>query len=280
MYLKEFSTTVLRAVFAVFLTALVFVSGCGNSPTAVDDPEVPAETKTENRGEEIMAEYLKRNSSPYRKSRVRLTVENDDGKKEVYVLETARKQIDDETRTLTHIVEPAEDENIATLTIENKGKETVNVNYISSRDQFRESGTNKMFFGGLTSQELLGEWDKYKTKLIEEKEVGGQKVFELESTLKPKASSVISRIVSVFSADDYLPRELHLYNSDGKEIRTFQITETREIAARKFVAKTLITNHIYNSKITIEVLEMTFPEGLPNEIFERDHLKVLAAKSS
>ena len=42
-----------------------------------------------------------------------------------------------------------------------------------------------MFFGGLTAQELLGEWDKYDYSLVDEKELGGVKVYEVEGTLKP-----------------------------------------------------------------------------------------------
>ncbi len=278
MYLEQIPKLILKTAFLILIACFLIVSGCKNNSTESLKSEADAESKTMDRGEEIMSEYLKRDASPFRKSRVRLTVENADGKKEVYVLEASRRQTDGETQTLTHIVESKDGGDLATLTIEKKGEEAKNVNYIPSRDQFRESGTNKMFFGGLTSQELLGEWDKYKTKFLAEKELGSVKVFEVESVLKPKVSSVISRIVSLFSAEDYLPRELRLYNSDGKEIRTFQILETREIGTKRIVSKTEITNHIQNSKITIEVLEMTFPESLPAGFFERDHLKTLAAK--
>ncbi|MCB1023277.1 MAG: outer membrane lipoprotein-sorting protein [Acidobacteria bacterium] len=268
-----------QSIGLIFIAALVFFSaGCGGTVTREDgSPDQRAETAAQ-KGEKIIAEYLRRDSSPFRKSRVRLTVKIGNGEDEVFVMEVSRKQTANETLTLTEIIEPKEDSNIATLTLEPKDRETVNINYVRSRDQFRESGTNKIFFGGLTSQELLGEWDKYDSVFLGEKEFKGTKVFEVESTLKPKESSVIARIVTLFGADDHLPRELRLYNSDGKELRLFEIEEIRDIGGRKIVSKTQITNHIYNSKITIEVLEMSFPESLPDELFKREHLKAVSSK--
>ncbi len=270
---------VLKKIGILTLIAFVFFdAGCGRNTTGGGPTgDSSGETNSE-KGGTIIAEYLKRDSSPFRKSKVRLTVTIGNGEKEVFVMNVSRKQTDEETVTLTQIIEPEEDSKIATLTLEPKEKETVNVTYISSRDQFRESGTNKIFFGGLTSQELLGEWDKYDSTFLGEKEIDGRKVLEVESKLKPKESSVIARIVTLFDAEDHLPRELRLFNSDGKELRLFKIEETKELRGRKFVSKTLITNHIYNSKIIIEVLEMTFPEGLPLEIFEKEYLKTLASK--
>ena len=134
----------------------------------------------------------------------------------------------------------------------------------------------KLFFGGLTSQELLGEWDKYKSRLISKKE--DKKIFEIESMLKKDSKSVIKRIVTHFGWDDYLPRELHLFNSEGKELRAFIINEFQTFNGKKMVSKTTIRNHIYKATIIIEVLEMSFPKSLPDKMFERESLKNYVSK--
>ena len=67
-----------------------------------------------------------------------------------------------------------------------------------------------MFFGGLTAQELLGEWDKYDYQLLSEKDLNGVKVYEVEGNLKSPGYSIIARSVTLFRADNYLPAEMHL----------------------------------------------------------------------
>ena len=98
---------------------------------------------------------FKRDASPYRKNRVRMTIATPSEPVKVYELEIWRKQTPAETLTLTHIVQPADENDLAALSVERKEQPAINVTYVSSTDQFRETGTNKMFFGGLTAQELL-----------------------------------------------------------------------------------------------------------------------------
>lgn len=266
-------------LFLFILLSVGFIfDGCGGEGSSFEElaPVNDSKQPNINRGEQIVIEYLKRDFVAFRKSRIKLTVEPEEGRKKVYILDILRKQIEGETRSLTNIVEPREDRDLATLTIEKTGRETVNINYIASRAKFRESSTRKMFFGGLTSQELLGEWGKYKSRFLAEKERDGSRVFEVESILKTDAKSVIKRIVTLFGADDYLPRELHLFNSDDREIRTFYIKETRRVGNKKIVSKTLIKNHIYKAQVTIEVLDMSFPDSISADVFKRAHLKTFA----
>jgi hypothetical protein len=272
-------TKLIRNSLLILLTVFLALGGSCRE-TAYEDSEetAPASKKKEaDRGELIVAEYLKRDSSPFRKSRVRMTVKPDQGRTDNYLLETSRKQTEGKTLTLTRVLEPKEDSDIATLTIEKKSQPSVNINYIASQERFRESGTNRMFFGGLTSQELLGEWDKYDSKFLGERKEGekGEKIWEVESRLKPKADSFIKRIVTHFGTEDYLPKKLSLFNYQDKEIRTFDIIETKVFDEKKAVSKTIIRNHLHKTTVTIEVLDMSFPENIAAEKFERGHLKTL-----
>ena len=228
------------------------------------------------RGRQIVAEYLKRDAAPYRKNRIRMTITSATEPLKVYELEIWRKQTEAETLTQTHVVQPADESDLAALSVERQGEPTINVTYASSMDQFRETGTNKMFFGGLTAQELLGEWAKYDYSLVEEKELGGVKVYEVEGTLKPPAESVIARTRTLFRADTYLPAEMHLFDSEGKEVRTFQVKTYRNVGGRDVIWLTEIENHLRPTKITIETLSLDFPEKADEAIFTRDRLKQLS----
>jgi len=249
-------------------------NGCASkTPAGRDDPAMRRE-----RGTQIVAEYLKRDAAPYRKNRVRLTIASASEPLKVYELEIWRKQTAAETLTLTHVVQPADENDLAALSVERKGESTINVTYVSSTDQFRETGTNKMFFGGLTAQELLGEWDKYDYSLVDEKDLQGAKVYDVEGTLKPSTDSVIARTRTLFRADTYLPAEMHLFNSEGKELRTFQVKKYGSVAGREAIWLTEIENHIRPTKITIETLSLDFPEKGNDAMFTRDRLKQFALR--
>lgn len=261
-------------VTLLLLLGLAGWSGCKREAPAGRD----FAAMHQERGRQVVAEYLKRDAAPYRKNRVRMTITSSTEPLKVYELEIWRKQTDAETLTQTHVVQPADESDLAALSIERKGEPTINVSYASSMDQFRETGTNKMFFGGLTAQELLGEWDKYDYSLVEEKELGGVKVYEVEGTLKPGTESVIARTRTLFRADTYLPAEMHLFDSDGKEVRTFQVKTYRNVSGRDVIWFTEIENHLRPTKITIETLSLDFPEKADDAIFTRDRLKQLSRK--
>jgi len=258
----------------LLLLGLLVATGCKHeTPAGTDFTAVRHE-----RGTQIVAEYLKRDAAPYRKNRVRMTITSPTEPLKIYELEIWRKQTEGETLTQTHVVQPADESDLAALCIERKGEPTVSVTYVSSTDQFRETGTNKMFFGGLTAQELLGEWDKYDYSLLAEKDLGSVKVYEVEGTLKPTAESVIAKTRTLFRADTYLPAEMHLFDSGGQEVRTFQVKTYRNVAGRDAIWLTEIENHLRSTKITIETLSLEFPGKADDAIFSRERLKQLSRK--
>lgn len=258
----------------LLLLGVSILHGCkGETPAGRDETAARQE-----RGSQIVAEFLKRDAAPYRKSRVRMTIASASEPMKVYELDLWRKQTADETLTLTHVVQPADENDLAALSVERKGQPTINVTYVSSTDQFRETGTNKMFFGGLTAQELLGEWEKYDYRFLKEKDSGGVKFYEVEGTLKPGNDSVIARTQILFRADTYLPAEMHLFNSEGKELRTFQVKQFRNVAGHEAIWLTEIENHLRPTKITIETLSLDFPEKADDTMFTRERLKQLAQR--
>jgi len=256
----------------LLLLGLVALNGCRRETPAGHDYAA----NRQERGIQIVTEYLERDASLYRKNRVRLTIASMAEPLKVYELEIWRKQTAAETFTLTHVVQPADESDLAALSIERKGEPTINITYVSSTGQFRETGTNKMFFGGLTAQELLGEWNKYDYRFMDEKDLDGIKVYEVEGTLKPAADSVIARTRTLFRADTYLPAEMHLFDSGGQEVRTFQVKKYRDVAGRDAVWLTEIENHIRPTKLTIETLSLDWPDKADDALFTRERLKQLA----
>jgi hypothetical protein len=261
------------AICCVLLLALAVLSCKHETPAGADYTAMRHE-----RGTQIVAEYLKRDAAPYRKQRVRLTITSTSEPNKAYELEIWRKQTENETLTLTHVVQPADENDLAALSVERKGEPAINVTYVSSTDQFRETGTNKMFFGGLTAQELLGQWDLYDYSLLDEKDLNGVKTMEVEGTLKPGAESVLAKTRTLFRADNYLPAEMHLFDSGGQEVRTFQVKKYNSVAGRDAVWLTEIENHVRPTKVTIETLSLDFPDKADDTLFTRERLKQLSRK--
>ncbi len=271
----NFSTSKAVLCLIVALLTLALLGGCNREGAA---PAHDNAADASRRGAEIVAEYLKRDASPYRKNRVRMTIAAPPEPVKVYDLDLWRKQTPAETLTLTHVVQPAAENDLAALSVEKKNEPTVNITYVSSTGQFRETGTNKMFFGGLTAQELLGEWDKYDYRLLGERDLQGVKAYEVEGVLKSGVDSAITRSKTLFRADTYLPAELHLFNSAGEEVRTFRVESFRNMAGREVVGLMRIENHVRSAKISIEMLSVEFPEKVDDAMFTREYLKQLAGK--
>lgn len=262
----------MKSLFLTILAALALACG---GPSGPDVAPSNAAKPTANRGEEIVAEHLKRDGAPYRKDRVRFTIKEDGEKTEIFEIDVWRRQTATTTETLSIIAKPAEDAGSGSLTIEEKGKPAVNITYSVSRDEFRETDTGKMFFGGLTAQELLGEWNKYSFKLLGEATPNG---FEIEGKLKHDQKSIIASTKATFDVQNYLPVEMHLFDRSGKELRTYQKAEIKTANGQPYVAMTEVENHVYNSQITIEILSREFPEMLDDVMFTREKLKQSAKK--
>lgn len=257
---------------SLWLTAC---SGSGGSAPSVPQ-SAPASTATTDRGAEIVAEYLKRDSAPYRHDKVRFTVREDDGKTSVTEVEVWRKQADGTTTTTSTITKPAEDAGTGSLTVEEKDKSAVQTTYSKSRDEFRDTDTGKMFFGGLTAQELLGEWGKYDFKFIAERDLGGKKAFDIEGKLRSGQRSPIASMKITFDAETYLPVEMHLIDATGKEMRTYSKAEVRNVGGRTFTGKIEVDNLVYGSHTTIEVLARDYPDRLDDAIFSKERLRASA----
>ena len=268
---KNTPAAAILVVFALFLA-----TGCGGNAPSHNAKTTPDDS-SEKRGEEIVAEFLKRDASPFRKLRVRFTVTTEDEPAEIYELDVWRKQTADSTITLSQIVRPVYEAG-ATLSIENAGQKTSVITYAAARNEFRETDTNKMFIGGLTAGELLGEWYKFTYRFVGEKEANGRKVFEVEGALKDGFSSSISKMSVLFRADDYVPAELHLFDVGGREIRTYRMTAFNDDPVHPYATRTEVDNPIRKAKIVVDVLSRELPATIDDATFTREKLKELAKK--
>ena len=80
-------------------------------------------------------------------------------------------------------------------------------------------------------------------------------------------------------ADDNLPVEIQMFDSGGRQIRTYKVTEVKSDAKGPYAAKTEIDNPVYKSRIVVEVLSREFPGSVEDTFFTGDKLKQIAAGS-
>ena len=221
---------------------------------------------------------MKNDAAPFRKSHLRLTVNTESESPEIYELDVWRKQTENETLTLSHITKPAEDSDLSSLADETEDKDTVLTTYVAGSDQFRETGANKSFFGGVPAEELLSEWGKFDYKFVGEKNTDGVNTAEIEGKLKPGKHSIAAKLQAFFRTDDNLPVELHLFDANGKELRVFRFKNYQTAAGHSYFSDLEIENPIYKSRIRVEVLKMEYPDKIDDAIFTREQLKKNAGK--
>lgn len=263
--------------FRWVLIFAVFVFGC--SRTSVDPGSNQSNSSSiYDRGYLIVAEYLQRDGSMFRKMRVRFTVRTEGEAEEIYEIDNWRKQVLGSTTTLSQIIKPEKESDLGSLTYEIQGQKTVVVSYAPSRGEFRETDTHKMFFGGLTAGELLGEWDKYDFRFTGETQIDGRMGYVVDGKLKTGQSSVASRVNVAFRTDNYVPMELRLFDANDREIRHYKTTEFKDEPDHPYASKTEVENPIYKARITIEILSREFPRTIDESMFARDKLKSFVRK--
>ena len=262
---------------------LLLLTACGpdgsGKTTENANSSAGGATDTKAKGAQVVADFHKADFSAYSKGRLKMTVVPEGEPTTVYEVDVFRKQTPEERITLTHVVKPEASSDMASLSNEKKDQKTLNVSYAQSTGKFVEYDSNKQLFGGLTAQELLGgELEKYDFNYLGEKTVDGAKTFEVESKLKPDQDSIITRSVTMFREDNKYPAEIHMFNSKGDEIRTVHVTEFKNVEGRPSIWKTDIQNLSRKTKITVEVLTLSFPDKMDDKLFERDNLKRLVSR--
>jgi hypothetical protein len=75
-----------------------------------------------------------------------------------------------------------------------------------------------------------------------------------------------------------LPAELHLFDNQDREIRTYKVAEFKEDPAHPYAVRMEVENPIYKSHVTIEILAQEFPANIDDAMFSRDKLKLAAKK--
>jgi hypothetical protein len=258
----------------LFLSLLFLASGALISCRRAD---AHLATRRE-RGSQIVAEYRRRVELPNRHARIQLTIASSDEAAKVYELDVWRKQSQDQVLTLTHVVEPEDERDLGVLTIEPKNQPAVNITYAQSSDRFYESGTNHQAFGSLTTQDFLGQWDKYDFRLLSEKEIEGSQAYEVEGKPKPGFSSPVARIVTTFRADLFMPALLRVFNSQGQEIQTFHIREYRTIDGQPTIWRMEIETGTRRTRILFEALSLNLRDAIDDRVFTRENLKRLVSR--
>ena len=261
----------LFSILALFLITNM-LAGCQQKP---EQSNLNAETQRA-RGAEIVAEFQKRDSSPSRHLQLRMSIDSPDQPQKVYEFEIWRKHNQDETKSLLHVIKPLSESALVSLSTQRKGAETVNVTYHPDKNEFEEFNADQQAFGGLTVQEMLGDWGKYDARLISERDVAGVKMYEIENTLKPNESSTIKRFTVLIRTDNMLPAEAHVFDAQDSEIRTYHIKEYRTIEGHPTFWRIEIENPVRHTKINLEVLNESFNERFDDKLFTRENLKRLA----
>ncbi len=262
-------------MFLFAITGAALTAACGGGPGSAPADRSNVTESAETRGERVVSEYVKRDSAPFRIDRARFTVKTDGSPDEVYELVISRKQAPDASTTMSEIVKSPDNANVASLAIEPKDGKATLVSYSESRDEFRETNTKRSFFGGLTAGELLGEWNKFRYKLTGERTENGVGIVEIEGKVKPDfaADTVAASLKASFRSDNFVPVEMRLFDSTGREIRIYRFANIKSDSDRPYASKIEAENKIQKTLVTIEILKREFPAKMDESVFSRERLK-------
>lgn len=257
------------------MTGAASLAACGGGPGSAPSDGTGPKESAETRGESVVAEYVKRDAAPFRIDRARFTVKSEGSPDEVYELLISRKQGPDGTTTMSEIVKSPDNANVASLAIETKDGKATLVSYSEARDGFRETNTKRSFFGGLTAGELLGEWNKFRYKLTGERNENGIGIVEIEGKVKPDFASdtVAASLKASFRSDNFVPIEMRLFDTTGREIRTYRFSDIKTESDRQFATRIEAENKVQKTFVTIEILKREFPAKMDDSVFSKERLK-------
>lgn len=100
----------------------------------------------------------------------------------------------------------------------------------------------------------------------------------VEGKLKPDTDSLVYRMNVLFLKDNNFPVELHFFDNNDREIRTYKVTELKGEPGQPYAARTEVENPIYKARIVIEFLSREFPSTLDDSIFTREKLRQFVRK--
>jgi hypothetical protein len=268
------------------LAAMVLASCSKTSTDENRRPQAPVESGsapgTAPAIDEIIRRYEQTDTSVDSTTKLKASVESQDGKPGVIQLTIYRKKEPDGAQhyLVDFTAPPQERDRDALINVSPTG-EIEAIRYAQSTGSFlsTRSATDEESLFGLTLQELVGgQPEKYDYKLIGEEQYLGMAVYRVEGTLKTGAESRFTRMVLLISKENYTAPVIEAYDSQAQLAHKLAVARFMQIGGSWLRSQWTIDNQEQHKKIDFQAIDAKLNQNLPESMFTRDYLKKSAAK--
>jgi hypothetical protein len=267
--------TAIAAATALVVTA---ASQCQRH-TAREESPLPT-ISGEKIVEQFREQFLRRPSS----AQIKVSFIGEDGIPDEILVRVWRRPSAAETRTLMQIVSPPSESKQALLVIERPGEKTEVISYLPGlRRIVKLSTARRLSYKGMTIsvQELIGgELYNYDHKLIAPTPIEGIPTYRVESQLKPDRESDYPRLIGFYRQDTFLPLRVELYNAAGELERIARFTDITTVQGQPTIRRIEVESVSDNRRLTVETVEITYEERLPETLFTEEHLMEIVTRAA
>jgi Outer membrane lipoprotein-sorting protein len=215
---------------------------------------------------------------------MRLTVEKQQSKEERVDFKIQRKYSEDGAKTFLTILAPIKETDKAFLAIEQSGRPTQALSYLSGLKKLTRLGSARQLgIGGarVTVQELLGmELNQYSHTTGERVSENDEQMIKVEFNGNPALSLAYPRIIGYFREKDQQPARFELYDARDELQKRITIEKIKPVEGRQTITALAIDDLEHRQMLKLETRKIEYDRGLPDSIFTEDHLKTYVEDAS
>jgi outer membrane lipoprotein-sorting protein len=208
---------------------------------------------------------------------MRMTAENESGKREQVDFRLQRKNAEGRAMTFLTVLSPKEDADKAILAIEPADGPTEAYSYLAGlRKLARMNSDRQLGFRGakVTIQELLAmQLGQYDFEPGQRASLAGESLLKVEFKQKPFRNLAFPRIVGFFREADGQPARFELFNSRDEILKQVTVTEVKAIQNHQMITNVSIEDLQQKLKLRLETRKIEFDTGLSDDLFTQDRLK-------
>jgi hypothetical protein len=208
---------------------------------------------------------------------MRMTAENESGKRETVEFKIQRKYSADQVSTFLAVVSPREDIDKAILAIEKPDQPTKATSYLAGLRKLAEFSSDRRLNlrgGKISVQEMLGmELDRYTHSAGERTTLEEGTLIKIDFKQKPDLSLAYPQIVGYFRESDGHPVRFELYNDRNELQKRMSIVEIKTIENRMTITKVTGEDLVQKFKLTLDTEKVKYDQGLSDSLFTEARLK-------
>jgi hypothetical protein len=115
--------------------------------------------------------------------------------------------------------------------------------------------------------------EEYTSKRLKDQKIRGQKLIVIQLKAIPEKESSYSKIIVYSRPSDYFPLQIEYFSEESdKPFKTLYMEDIQIIDGIPTAMKMTMKNHLDDTETSMEVIEITYKEKLPESMFTEREL--------